>query len=63
MPVHFEDDRLRIHKVVASPFANNAYVIVCRATGESIVVDAPRGGGQGPPGDRGHQGQVRPHHT
>ena len=42
MPVHFQDDRLRIHKVVASPYDNNAYVIVCRATGESIVVDAPR---------------------
>ena len=42
MPVHFEDDRVRIHKVVASPYDNNAYVIVCRATGESVVVDAPR---------------------
>ena len=42
MPVHFQDDRVRIHKVVASPYDNNAYVIVCRATGESIVIDAPR---------------------
>ena len=42
MPVHYQDERLRIHKVVASPYDNNAYVIVCRATGESIVVDAPR---------------------
>ena len=42
MPVHFQDDRVRIHKVVASPFDNNAYVIVCRATGDSVVVDAPR---------------------
>ncbi|MSQ11136.1 MAG: MBL fold metallo-hydrolase [Dehalococcoidia bacterium] len=41
MAVHFEDEQLRIHKVVASSFNNNAYVVVCRATGESVVIDAP----------------------
>ena len=42
MPVHYEDQRVRIHKIVASPYDNNAYIIVCRATGESVIVDAPR---------------------
>ena len=42
MAVHFEDDRVRIHKIVASPFDNNAYIIVCKATGKSLIVDTPR---------------------
>lgn len=41
MPLHFENERVRIHKVVASSIANNAYVVVCKATGESVIVDAP----------------------
>lgn len=41
MPVHFENNQLRIHKVVASRFANNAYVVVCKATGESVIIDTP----------------------
>ena len=42
MAVHFEDDRVRIHKIVASPYDNNAYIIVCKATGKSLIVDTPR---------------------
>lgn len=42
MAIHFQDERLSIHKIVASPYANNAYIIVCRATGESVIVDTPR---------------------
>ena len=42
MAVHFEDDRVRIHKIVASPFDNNAYIIVCKASGKSLIVDTPR---------------------
>ena len=42
MPVHFEDDRVRIHKIVASPFDNNAYIIVCKATNHSLIIDTPR---------------------
>ena len=41
MAVHFENQRMRIHKVVASSINNNAYVVVCRATGESVIIDAP----------------------
>jgi glyoxylase-like metal-dependent hydrolase (beta-lactamase superfamily II) len=32
---------MRIHRVIASNINNNAYVIVCKATGESAVIDAP----------------------
>ena len=42
MPVHFEDDRVRIHKIVASPFDNNAYIVVCKATNHSLIIDTPR---------------------
>ena len=41
MPVHFEDDRVRIHKIVASPYDNNAYIVVCKATGKSLIIDTP----------------------
>ena len=42
MPVHFEDDTVRIHKTVASPYDNNAYIIVCKATNKSLIIDTPR---------------------
>ena len=42
MAVHFEDSALRIHKIEASPYGNNAYIIVSRATGESVVIDTPK---------------------
>jgi len=42
MPVHFEDDTVRIHKTVASPYDNNAYIIVCKVTNKSLIIDTPR---------------------
>jgi hydroxyacylglutathione hydrolase len=42
MPVHFEDATVRIHKTVASPYNNNAYIVVCKATNKSLIVDTPR---------------------
>ena len=42
MPVHFEDATVRIHKTVASPYGNNAYIIVCKATNKGLIVDTPR---------------------
>jgi glyoxylase-like metal-dependent hydrolase (beta-lactamase superfamily II) len=42
MTVHFEDGTIRIHKVVASPYDNNAYVVVCQVTGASVMIDTPR---------------------
>lgn len=45
MPVHYEDDTVRIHKIVASPYDNNAYIVVCKATNQSLIVDTPRDAG------------------
>ena len=42
MAVHYEDDGVRIHKIVASPYNNNAYIIVCKSTGKSLIIDTPR---------------------
>lgn len=42
MTVHFEDDAVRIHKTVASPYDNNAYIIVCKLTNKALIVDTPR---------------------
>ncbi len=37
------DDDIRIEKLTLGPFETNAYIVVCRKTGESLVVDAPAG--------------------
>lgn len=37
---HFENDYLRIRKAEVGTFENNAYVLACRQTGASVVVDA-----------------------
>ena len=42
MAVHYEDEGVRIHKIVASPYNNNAYIIVCKSTGKSLIIDTPR---------------------
>jgi len=36
-----KDDRLRIDRLSLGPFGTNCYLITCRRTGESIVIDAP----------------------
>ena len=36
-----QDDRIYIGKLEIAPFGTNAYVIKCRATGDSVLVDAP----------------------
>ena len=35
------DDNIHIEKLTLGPYETNAYVVVCRRTGESLVVDAP----------------------
>jgi len=35
------DKRLRLVRLKLGPFGTNAYIVVCRETGESILVDAP----------------------
>ncbi|MBM3142053.1 MAG: MBL fold metallo-hydrolase [Chloroflexi bacterium] len=35
------DSNVRITRLELGPFGTNAYIVVCQATGDSIVVDAP----------------------
>ncbi len=35
------DEKIQIEKLELGPFGTNAYVIVCQATADSVVVDAP----------------------
>jgi len=42
MPVIHQDGTLRVHSIEASPYANNAYIVVSEPTGEAVVIDAPR---------------------
>jgi hydroxyacylglutathione hydrolase len=36
-----KDERIQIEKLELGPYGTNAYVLICRSTGESVVVDAP----------------------
>jgi len=36
-----KDDTIQIEKLELGAFSTNAYVILCRATGDSVLVDAP----------------------
>ena len=38
--LHYEDTQAEIHKLVVGPVDNNVFVLRCRATGESVLVDA-----------------------
>ena len=38
--LHWADGRLEIHKIVVGSFANNVFVLRCRHTGESVLIDA-----------------------
>ena len=40
MPL-FTDGEIRVYKTLCGPFDNNAYLLVCTRTGESIIIDAP----------------------
>ncbi|MBF8267543.1 MAG: fold metallo-hydrolase [Dehalococcoidia bacterium] len=42
MPL-FYNKEVRIYKTTCGPFDNNAYLIVCPQTSESIIIDAPAG--------------------
>ena len=41
MAPHYRDDRVIIHRLKCGPYNNNAYLIVCSRTGESVVLDTP----------------------
>ncbi len=36
-----QDEQMQLFRLETEPFATNAYIIICRASGESILVDAP----------------------
>jgi glyoxylase-like metal-dependent hydrolase (beta-lactamase superfamily II) len=40
MPIHYEDDRVRINKVVVGPYVNNVFFVTCAETGASVMIDA-----------------------
>jgi glyoxylase-like metal-dependent hydrolase (beta-lactamase superfamily II) len=37
---HWVDSRLEIHRVVVGPYDNNVFVLRCRESGESVLIDA-----------------------
>jgi len=41
-----KDDRIQIEKLELGPYGTNAYILICRKTGESVVVDAPADAGK-----------------
>ena len=41
MKPHYMDDDIIIHKVKCGPYDNNAYLLVCPETNESIIIDTP----------------------
>ncbi len=38
--LHWSDSRAEIHKVVVGPLDNNVFVLRCKETGESVLIDA-----------------------
>jgi glyoxylase-like metal-dependent hydrolase (beta-lactamase superfamily II) len=38
--LHWADTRLEIHRLVVGSFENNVFVLRCRETGESVLIDA-----------------------
>ncbi len=46
MTVVVKDDDIQIEKLELGPFGTNAYVLVCRQTKESVLVDAPAEAGK-----------------
>jgi glyoxylase-like metal-dependent hydrolase (beta-lactamase superfamily II) len=38
--LHWNDSNVEVHKVVVGPYDNNVFVVRCRASGESVLIDA-----------------------
>ena len=41
MTIIAKDDKLQIENLQLGPFGTNAYILTCRQTGDSILIDAP----------------------
>lgn len=46
MTVTVKDNSIQIEKLALGHFDSNAYVVICRLTGESVVIDAPAEAGR-----------------
>ena len=42
MAPHYQDSNIILHKIKCGPYDNNAYLLVCPQTNESIVIDTPK---------------------
>ncbi len=42
MPPHFQDSSVTIHKIKCGPYDNNAYLVVCPETNQSVLIDTPQ---------------------
>jgi glyoxylase-like metal-dependent hydrolase (beta-lactamase superfamily II) len=38
--VHYEDSQVEIYKTVVGPMDNNVYIVRCKQTGDSVLIDA-----------------------
>ena len=38
--MHWQDTNVEVHKVVVGPYENNVFVVRCRHTGDSVLIDA-----------------------
>jgi len=38
--MHYQDDQAEIHRLVVGPMDNNVYVLRCKQTGDSVLLDA-----------------------
>jgi glyoxylase-like metal-dependent hydrolase (beta-lactamase superfamily II) len=38
--IDYQDTATEVHRLVVGPFDNNVYILRCRATGESLLIDA-----------------------
>ena len=41
MAPYYQDSKIAIHKLKCGPYDNNAYLLVCPKTNESIIIDTP----------------------
>ena len=42
MALQYQDDSITIHKIKCGPYDNNAYLLVCPETNQSILIDTPQ---------------------
>ena len=38
---HYQDSKIKIFKIIAGPYENNTYLLVCNKTNNSVLIDAP----------------------